>query len=143
MAKKVDLEERIDILGQEDDDKAVKWVKENDKEVLAEVQKEEEILVDRLTSKKTETSYKQILIAKYEVEMKTYEIPIGFKWAVMPSKEGIIVFFKSNTGKVYARGTKVCMIPKYDLNAMDRLLVRAFDAMQAQTKRTKSGIYLK
>lgn len=128
--------EKIDVLGQENEKKAAKWVmKEGDQERKIEDRKENEEL-DKLQTKKRKGQlfgYTDEIVAATTRRMFEFEIPKGFYWQVYKTKNGrgIEIRYMTPMGKVYARGMNVCFNPEYDVNWIIRTIHKALDEMEA------------
>lgn len=122
--------ERIETLGQESEKKAVKWVKENTKEIQAKEKEKEAGELSRLDSKKKNiVSYKEELAKIIYDRLAKNLWPKGYKYLVNTSPKGIGIFIKNAQGKEYGRGMLVTFMPEYDLNAAVVLIIQADNTM--------------
>jgi hypothetical protein len=127
--------EELEVTGQESETKAVKWVqekgKEERKEEVEKVELATEIAED--TSKKGQVfTYRDVIMD--EVKRQMFEnfdlLPYNFLWyPVKDKKQGIVLWIRDCKGKWYARGMNISMIPKYDINCVERLVIKALDHM--------------
>ena len=129
---KVDEEnEKVEVMGQESETKAAKWVieenreqevKENEARAAAQSILEED--------KRKKFLYKATLVKEILRQQKTYDLPVGFKWGARPTEEGVMVWFKDLEGNIAAVGMKPSGKPMYDLNWIDRRLNDALNTME-------------
>lgn len=142
--KAEELAEIIDVTGQDNENKGIKAVQEIEKENFKNEQKLVADSLERLTgSRRTVLSYKEMLISQFIHQMLGYDLPPGFNWVVESTSKGIALFIRTPDGRKYGRGIKVVGEPKYDYNAMMRLIIQAFDFIEDKAeKKTKGGIVL-
>ena len=136
-----EIEEELDATGQESDVKAVKWVQEKGRE--AEHEENEELAEAEWkatdASKKGKVfTYRDVLMDFIKREMMSYYdvLPVNFLWYPVKDKnQGIIIWIRDSRGKWYARGMRVSMLPKYDINCVQKLIVKALDQMDNLSQR--------
>lgn len=136
-----ELEERLDAVGQESEEKAVKWVIEENQERDKQKQKEfEDTLHFFIAKRKTIKGYYEALARLTDNLLKGY-IDWGGKWlyrATYNNARGVGVIIQDPDGNTFARGFKPNGEPKYDLHAVKVLILQTeniVDAYQEQ-KRT-------
>lgn len=144
-----EIEEELNVTGQESETKAVKWVQEKDKEV-EHAEKEElaeaEWKATDEQKKGKVFSYRDVLIDFMKKEMMSYYqlLPTNFIWyPLKDSKQGIVLWIRDSRGKWYARGMKVSMMPKYDINCIQRMIIKALDHMDDLSQRYEAEEELK
>lgn len=128
-----ELEEKIEYMGQESEDAAVKYVQEVNKEWEEEEKKEFDDSLNKLDMNRGLT-YSQILVEEAESFMSNFDIPKGFSWGVKKTKEGIAFYFRNPKGQWYASGNTICLIPEYDMNGVVRKVHKMLDEMEFQSK---------
>jgi hypothetical protein len=138
--------EKLEVLGQESDRKAAKWVQEVGKE---ERKKEEDRIADVMTklddNKAHVVTYKELLMSEMRKEMTYWDedLPTGFQWVAQSTDKGIVLWIRNPKHEYYAKGIKPSGDPKVDLNAIARLIVTAVKEMTKQEeKKTENGIIL-
>ena len=122
--------EEIDAMGQDSETKAVKWVQERAKED----EKDENETIAQETwklqdSRKKVFTYRDALVQAMVRRMLEYDLPKGFAWKIETPQQDIILVIGDPKGQMYARGLKPIGEPKYDLNAIDRVIWKALDAI--------------
>lgn len=144
------LAEEIDAMGQKNEEKAVKWVKEVEareekKRTEEDARLEEEIAKKRRFKK---NDYYEALLKYAKKLFADYDIPRGYNVDVVLKDEGKLIFGLQKVGfRWYAKGMTICGEPKYDKNCIERLIVQTMIALdelsqQHERHRTKSGIIL-
>ena len=128
--KLAELSEKIDVLGQESEDGAVKWVKEAQKEEDKAAQQENDNSLNKLDLNKKNLSYSQILIEEALSFMKGFDIPFGFYWGVLKTSKGIVFWYQTPDKKVYAKGNTISFVPEIDMNGVVRRVFRMIDDME-------------
>lgn len=124
--------EELEATGQDNETEAIKWVREKaaKDEVL---EKEQDALQwEKLWNKRrTVASYRDGLLEYMKLLKDKFQddIPPGYQWWIIPNDKGIMLSVREPSGKWYGRGTKVCGEPKYDMNAVERLVFRALEFM--------------
>lgn len=125
------LKEELEATGQESDTKAAKYVIEKENENLKTEADIFSIVRWKLEDSKLKPfTYMEILEGEWRRQMGSYDLPRGWMWSIQRTKKGIALFIRDRIGKFYGRGIKVCFEPKYDLNAMDRLIVKALNFIE-------------
>lgn len=126
--------EELEVLGQDNEVKAAKWVIEKgNKDRKKEDEKEAEVQWKLDDKKKQVFTYTDLLLKELRQIMFDWEDqkPLGYKWAAVKDKKGLCLWIRDATGKYYAKGIKVSFLPKYDLNAISRMVARACDFMDS------------
>lgn len=148
-----ELEEKIDAMGQESEEKAAKWVMEEgareregeeEKEAIAQWQLED--------SRKQRVTYQSQLLKEANRRLRDYDIPKEFAAGVQLTSKGLVFWYMNPDRRMFAKGMQISTIPVFDLNGVDRLLVQLIDAIDMDArnlektmdgmKKTKSGIIL-
>lgn len=141
--KVVEMIDELEAAGQDSEKEALKVIKQlQDKEEKKE--KEQDALAwEKLhKAKQTRLTYKDALLDHMKLLKDTYnsEIPRGYLWFIIPTEKGIMLSVRTKTGKWYAKGTKVAGEPKYDLNAVERLIWKALEFIDSlEQKEEKKG----
>jgi hypothetical protein len=125
-----ELEEKIEYMGQDSEDDAVKYVQEVNKEWEEEEKKELDDSLNKLDMS-SDLTYSQILVEEANGFMSNFDIPKGFTWGAMRTKEGICFYFRTPEGKYYAWGNKICLVPEYDMNGVVRKIFKMLDTMDS------------
>ena len=137
---------KIDVMGQENEKIAAKWVIEEGKEKEKEEKREEDEALTRLTdAKKKILSYKELLVRELQRGLYLWnsELPKGWIWQGGSTSKGIVLFIRGPMGFTYARGMKVSTLPYYDLNGLRKLMGEGLDFIETETKKKReSGIIL-
>jgi len=119
--------ERLDVLGQESDKKAVKWIKEEGKE--ADRKRRQKIGVDQEkldTSRKgSYANYKRALGRLIYEKFGKLTWPKGYRFGVFVTDKGIECHIYDPFKRKFARGITPTYDPKYDLNAAQIMAVQA------------------
>ena len=138
--------EKLEAMGQESDRKAAKWVKEVGKEERKKEQDRQDVVMEILDkSKKHILTYKEQLMKEMIHEMKYWDddLPTGYNWAPQSTDKGIVLWIRNPKKEYFAKGIKLSGEPKYDLNAIARIIVGAVKEMEKQsTPVTQGGIIL-
>lgn len=137
--------EEIDQLGQDSEIKAVKLIQEKQKESDHEESEKSALLWEKLHKAKEKTfTYKEALLSHMKLLKDTYteEIPSGYQWWIIPTEKGIVLSVRTREGKWFAKGIQVCGDPKYDINAVERLIWKALEFIDSleQTQEQKGLI---
>ena len=144
------LAEEIDAMGQESEEKAVKWVQEVEHREEKKRQETDAQHAEQI-AKKRRFKKNDYYIALYQYAsklLKEYDIPQGYEVDCYLKEEGKLVFGVRKVGyRWYAKGMIICGEPKYDKNCIERLVYQtmmALDELEGQHERhrTKSGIIL-
>lgn len=132
--------EKIDTLGQDSEKKAVKWIKEVDKERIKEEKETESQEISSLTSKK-----KQVVTYKEELARILYKRlvknvwPKGYRFIVNVTPKGLEVHIRNQKNKWYGKGISVTFMPEYDLNAAVILVLQADNTLAVSEKLAKES----
>lgn len=132
------MAEELDVLGQDSEKGAVKWVQEKGKEEEKKVDRKKAELEWKLDeSRKQVLTYGDLLLRELRIIMEDWEDQktVGYKWAAVKDKKGICLWIRDYTGNYYAKGIQISYIPKYDMNAIERLVVKACDFMDSMEKK--------
>lgn len=124
--KKQELEAEIEVLGQEDEEEASKWVIESLDEVEASKVKEYDDALQMFSDKnKKFRTYYEALARQLDYLLKYKVDWLGYKFeyqATFNKARGVGVIVKDPLGRVFARGFKPNGEPKYDLHALKVLI---------------------
>lgn len=125
--------EEIETLGQEDENKAIKWVKEVGKRDEQESKEEFDDSLTKLESKKKRLGYKDALVEEIQGLMRglSSEVPKGFGWNCVKSDKGIVFIVFTPDGKRFVRGNTVCLIPEIDMQGALEKLYDMIDFMES------------
>lgn len=136
--------EKIDVMGQESEKAAVKWVQEEGENVKKKDMKFEADEMQSLSelSKRRFADYKERLGKTVQsVIINALDLPVG--WQAHPFQDdkgvGIILWDKLNN-KNYVRAFKPCNIPKFDLNAVSKICLQAQEFLDHQANLQNSII---
>lgn len=168
--KKKELWEDEDHLRQVDKSGGWKVVKKYEEEKEKErKQDQSEIKSDLETKKGRRFTYLRAVAEYGQGKLEKVDFPDGWDYHAVPtsggrvkiygqwfeSKVGVLVVVKSPRGSVYIRGIESTFNPKYDVHAIDILVVQAENVVDSEKgillsdrdekgglKRTKSGIIL-
>jgi len=111
-----EAEERLDVLGQESDKKAKKWIIEDQKEKEKVEKKKEERKLDILDeTKKNVHSYKFYLCKFLHDLVVEIRLPETYSWGVWFDGKGIRVAVVDKFKKRKDRAFRITYEPKYDL----------------------------
>lgn len=110
--------EKIDTLGQEDEHKAAKWVKE-EAAASEKIEKEKEaVLLEKFDKADTTIKSYSYMVAKtlhdFVLEIN---MPPTYQWGVVPTNKGIVLIIQDKNKKQHIRKFKLLHDPKFDLNA--------------------------
>lgn len=143
------LAEELDAMGQESEEKAVKWVQEvenrNEKKRQETDARQYEVLDKKRRFKKND--YFESLLTLANRKIGEYDIPRQYNVQAILKDDRLIVGLQKIGYRWYAKGMKICGEPKYDINCVERLVVQCFLALDEleshhEEHRTKSGIVL-
>lgn len=141
-----DQVEELDAMGQENEVKAAKWVIEKGKEVDQEEQQIKDLAHEILEkARKGKELYRQGLLKQVFRLIHTMDVPMGYHIGAFYTSKGLVVWVMHKK-KWFAKGMKVTGEVKYDLNGVDRIMVKAadfIDGLVDDENKTESGIYLK
>lgn len=138
-SKKVgELEELIDEMGQEDEEKAAKVVIEvGDAEEKAKQQRLDDTLTFFTDQRKTFRDYYDALARqiKFLLDAHVDWLQLKFKYEVTVNKaRGVGVILEAPDGKIFARGFKPNGEPKYDVNAIKVLIYQTENVVEDYAK---------
>jgi len=136
--------EKLDVLGQESEKKAKKWIIE---EAKTSEQKEKEAgaaAMDILwTHKRERYTYRKLLLTKLYSLLTEMDWPSIYEYGVWFDGKGVMASIKDKFGKIHKRAFIPSYDPKYDLNACYRFSVWAEDILDLSEGRlnvpTKNG----
>lgn len=135
----MELSEKIDVLGQESEDKAVKWVKEAQNEEDKIQEQENNDSLNKLDLSRKSLSYSDILVEEALSLMKGFDVPKGFYWGVTKTNKGIAFWYKTPDGKTFAKGNTICLVPEIDMNGVVRKVFKMIDEMELIEKNKNEG----
>lgn len=138
-----ELDEELSATGQESETQAVKWVQEKGRE---ERHEESEKLAEaewKANDRRGKIfSYRDTILAEMKRQMvENFDcLPQDFLWyPVKDQKQGLILYIRDPHNKWYARGMKLCMVPKMDIQCVSRLVEKALNHMDdLEQKYTKT-----
>lgn len=138
--KLAEEEEKLDVLGQESDHKAVKWIQEEGKKNQEEEKKKKDQITQVLKDlvPKKESSYIQTLVNNMYQALTEVDWNYGWKYMSWFDGKGIRVILKHGE-KNWQRAFKISYAPKYDLNAVARFAVWAEDTVAMNSTIIKPG----
>ena len=120
--------EKIDATGQESEIKAKKWVEEAQREEDKKQQEQDAIIWDKLTTSSHKIfTYRSSLFTYLRQLKDSYELDPGYIWGVKDTKKGFAIYVRNREHKWFAKGTTISGIPKFDINAVERLVYRALE----------------
>lgn len=141
--------EKIDIMGQENEKKAAKWVMENQKEEDKKETKEKADTLEKLTDARGKVfTYKDALHQALQRELLSWshQLPTGYRWQGGITEKGIVLYISTPDNQWYARGMKPLGLPQYDLTCLTGLIIKALASIdeleERKLKKTESGIIL-
>lgn len=139
--------EEIEQLGQDSETKAVKLIQEKQKEEDILQTEKDALMWEKMHKARNKTfTYRDALLSHMKLLKDTYaeEIPGGYSWFIIPTDKGIMLTVKDRSGKWFAKATKVCGEPKYDINAVERLIWKALEFIDSleQKEEKKVGLVL-
>ena len=121
---KAELEEKIDLLGQESDKKAKPLIIEEQKEQEKKQKQEEAEKMEKLTdARKKLKKYIETVMTFLHGQITNVKMPLTYKWGVWYDGKGVRVAIRDKKNKLYQRAFKVTFDPKYDLFAVDEFVV--------------------
>lgn len=141
------VNEYLDAVGQESEEKASKWVIEAQDEVVKQEQKEKDDRLQQLhDARKRKLSYTQAASKMMYERAKLIDWPKGYKWRVgVSGDDKINLTFVDRRGRGYGRGVRLTGVDYLDLNALHVLATQAENTVDQieNPPQTDSGIYLK
>ena len=137
-----ELGEKIDWLGQDSNIKGAQAIKEEQKEEDKKKEKKEWDNLEILYGSRYKAEiYRSRLMAIGRARASDYkdELPQGFLWSFELTSKGLVMWVKTREKKLFARGMQISGLPTYDLNGVDRLIYRALDFMDNESKPKQDG----
>lgn len=141
-------EEKLDVLGQESEKKAKKWIIEEGKKTEKKEKEIEDAWQDVLhaSRKKKNTYYKKLMFRLYSM-IEEIEWPKVYEYGVWFDGKGILLAVKDKFGKLWKKAFIPSFDPKFDLNACFRFAVWAEDVLdmvegRLVTPQSKGGVWL-
>jgi hypothetical protein len=150
---------KLEMMGQESEEKSVRFIKENDEEV-----KKQELELEGRHKEKLEKSKRgkkwnyYVRLAEISVELisKYSDLPKFFKWGVYPTKRGVVYWLKNMKGELFKKAIAPCGDVHIDLvgglysciRQLENTAIRERQRLGVTTvvedgvKRTPSGIVL-
>ncbi len=126
--KQAEAEEKLDVLGQESEHKAVKWIKEESKE---KEKKDKKIETDRLTilddAKNRNKIYRQYLCQLLHDMVLSIKMTTLYQWGVWFDGKGIRLAIQDKYNKLHVRAFIISYSPEHDLNVIARFAMWAED----------------
>ena len=122
-----EAKERLDVLGQESDKKAVKWVTEVGKAANKSTRVQIGVDLEHLdtSSKGSYKKYKSALGKILYNKFAKLRWPKGFRYGIYVTPKGIECHIYDPFKRKFARGLQVTHNPKYDLNAAQVMTIQA------------------
>ena len=140
-------EEYLNAVGQEDEEKASKWVIETQSQVEKTEKKiNEDKRQQLLDARKKKMQYQEAAAKLLYERANTIDWPKGYKWRVgYRDDDKINLTFIDRTGKGYGRGIKLTGTDYLDLNAIHIIATQAENTVDQieHPPKTESGVYLK
>ncbi len=122
--------EELEATGQDSEEKGAKAVIKIQKEFEENQKKQDARTWELLHSKRrTVANYKDALLNHMKLLKDNFndEVPPGYQWWIMPTEKGILLTVRTKEGKWVGKGTMVSGEPKYDINAVERLLFKGLE----------------
>jgi hypothetical protein len=125
--------EEIDATGQEDEEKAAKWVKEVNKQTDLK----SDIIKNDLLTFLEDHSHGKIKTYELALEnltisiMKMIDFPPRWDWEVGSSIRGVAVRIRRPDGEIFGRGFKPIHEQRYDLHAINVLIMQVENTIQS------------
>ena len=124
---KTELQEEIEVLGQDSEKKAAKFVIEKGKEHDKQAKEQEYQIQDKL-DKSSPNLYRISIRNEAKRRITEYDVPKGFRIDCVLTTKGLAFGYKYYTDKMwFMKGIKLSNIPMYDLNGVDRMINEALD----------------
>lgn len=127
------LSEELDATGQESDEQAEKWVIEVNKDRQAKEKQQEDRILQFLTDKdkgKISTYNEALRRLTHNCMSLFVQFPKGWDWQVVESIRGIGVMVRRPDLTIFARGFKPCHTKRYDLNAINTLIMQVENTIE-------------
>jgi len=147
-------EEKLEVLGQESDKKAKKWIIEEGKNTEKEEKEHDALWHDILhKSRKKKIDYRKMLMTRLYKMVEEIDWPESYEYGVWFDGKGVVLAVKDKFKKLWKRAFKPIHEPKYDLNACFRFAIWAEDILDINEGRlslpktdlstkSKGGIWL-
>ncbi len=145
--KSADLNEELDATGQENEEKAAKWVIEKEDRLEKEAKESEDAEKDILEKKRKFKfmDYKRTLAQLAARSFEDSPLPRGWRNHVAITDKGIVVYIVSPDHRPYLRAFTPVNDPKYDTVAVEKVIESAWVQVEnwenAQQK-TNGGIIM-
>lgn len=125
--KIAEAKERVDVLGQESDKKAAKWVIEEGNKDKKGAQVQIGVDLEHLdtSSKGSYKKYKSALGKILYNKFSKLTWPKGFRYGIYVTPKGIECHIYDPFKRKFARGLQITYNPKYDLNAAQVMTIQA------------------
>lgn len=145
-----EIAEEIDVLGQENEIKAAKWIIEKGKEDEHQENEAEAEAKWKLHDTKNQYSvYREKIYEEAKRLLQTFDIPVGFQFDVALNEKGLLFCYRDPYGKIHARGMKISTFISEDLQCVTRFIHDALDSMEHMEEeiregrhKSKGGIYI-
>lgn len=110
------LEEIVENLGQDSEEKASKIAIELFKKEREENEKKDISTVEKLDDarKKFDSVYYRAILAECNLRMKEYDLPMGFRWIAKVSKDGLAIYIETPNKQQYGGGVRIVGDPFID-----------------------------
>lgn len=135
--------EELDVLGQESDTKAARWIREKANESEKQQRKQREIALDMLLSlRKNKRGYIRFLSRIFLLFAKEEDIPKKYHLAMDLTNEGLVITIKKTK---YYGAFAPCGIPPYDYHACKLLAVKLGNTiakLEGYHRSTDGGVLL-
>lgn len=145
--KKAELEEEIDVLGQENEEEASKWVIETLDGVEAGKKQEYDDALQAFSDKnKKFRTYYEALARQLDYLLKYKVDWLGHKFeyqATFNKARGVGVMVKDPLGRIFARGFKPSGEPKYDLHALKVLIYQTENVIEEYEEKNAESLQKK
>lgn len=137
--------EKLEAMGQESEKAAAKWVmEEGEKERHEEAEQQAETEWTLNDHKDQVLTYKTLLVKELRRLMENWidELPEGWSWYAGYNEKGIVLWLRDKDRNWYARGMKVSGLPKYDLNGIFKLMMKAIEYAKPKVEPQDTGIQI-
>ncbi|QGH72312.1 MAG: hypothetical protein [Podoviridae sp. ctg2L5] len=151
---------KLEMMGHEDERKSVKFINENNEEILFEEAEIEYRGKEELKKSRRGTKFNYyVKLAQHSTEMiaKYSDLPKYFKWGVYPTSKGVVFWLRTFDEKPFVKAIKPIGDPHIDLiggvytciRELENTAIRERDKLNivpveddSGLKKTKSGIIL-
>lgn len=130
--------EEIEVLGQESDTKAVKWVQEVEKRNQKKEDEHRAVEEETLHSSRSKLyTYPKAILGTCRRRMIEFDefVPHGFMWIAQLAKkeksECLEIWIRDPKDRFYCKAMQISRLPKYDLNWIDNAINKGLDSMDA------------